>query len=79
VHTNASLMAAIAGFVPIVGSFLPSDVYYSYLPLANSLELVCVNSILACGGAVGVYSGHMAYLVSDMEALRPTVISGIPW
>lgn len=79
VHTNASLIAAIAGFVPIVGPFLPSDVYYTYLPIANPLELVCLNSIIACGGAIGAYSGHMAYLISDMEALRPTVISGIPW
>jgi len=79
IHTNGSLMAAIAGLVPVIGSLLPSDVYYSYLPLAYSLELICVNAVLACGGSIGVYAGHMAYLVSDMEALHPTIISGIPW
>jgi len=79
VHTNGSLVACIGGFVPILSGLLPSDVYYSYLPLANSLEIVCVNAILACGGAIGVYSGHLANLIADLEMLRPTILSGIPW
>ncbi|UYV81718.1 hypothetical protein LAZ67_20002116 [Cordylochernes scorpioides] len=56
----------------------PEDVMISFLPLAHMFELCCETAIYSVGAAVGFYRGDIRELVSDMQALRPTLSPCVP-
>ena len=71
-HRN--VLAAIKGTAL---SISPDDVYLAYLPLAHILELVVECAVLGYGGCVAYARGPRT-LVEDMQAIRPTVMAGVP-
>lgn len=78
VHSHGSLLAAQAGLLPVLAGVKPSDVFYSFMPLAHTFELVCATTMLASGAGVGTCSGDPSDMVADVEKLKPTIISGVP-
>ncbi|KAJ2892146.1 medium-chain fatty acid-CoA ligase faa2, partial [Coemansia aciculifera] len=59
---------------------LPVDrpVYLSFLPMAHCYERVVVYAGLLGGGSTGFYSGNVLNIVDDAQALRPSVMAGVP-
>jgi len=52
-HSNfIAMMSAVADIVPF-----NNDVYFSYLPLAHSLERVAFDAMMGNGCAIGFYQG----------------------
>ncbi|KAJ1814715.1 medium-chain fatty acid-CoA ligase faa2 [Coemansia sp. RSA 2598] len=54
------------------------SVYLSFLPLAHCYERNNIYVGLVSGGCVGFYSGDVLAIAEDAQALRPTVMSGVP-
>lgn len=54
------------------------EVYLSFLPLAHILERVVFATILTIGGKIGFYQGDIQKLLSDVEALKPTLFVAVP-
>lgn len=73
----ASLSSAYA-FFNKWGYPFNQDVYLSYLPLSHIFEQQAEAMVLASGGCVGFYSGNIKMILSDLEALKPTVFAGVP-
>ncbi|KAJ1719378.1 medium-chain fatty acid-CoA ligase faa2, partial [Coemansia biformis] len=57
---------------------LAEPVHMSFLPLAHCYERNGVYSGMLGGGRIGFYSGDVANIVGDMQALRPTGFLGVP-
>ncbi|KAJ2388366.1 medium-chain fatty acid-CoA ligase faa2, partial [Coemansia sp. RSA 2603] len=57
---------------------ITSPVYMSFLPLAHCYERNNIYAGLVTGGCVGFYSGDILRISEDAQALRPTVMSGVP-
>ena len=54
------------------------DMYLSFLPLPHIFERIVVNSLLACGAAIGFYRGDPLKIIEDVIALKPTVFCAVP-
>ncbi|GLE02611.1 hypothetical protein PINS_up011452 [Pythium insidiosum] len=54
------------------------DVHLSYLPLAHVLERTVQNIVIGEGGSVGFFQGEVSQLLSDLAALRPTMLPSVP-
>ncbi|OQR89411.1 Long-chain-fatty-acid--CoA ligase [Achlya hypogyna] len=50
----------------------------SFLPLAHIGEQGCHSIMIAKGGAIGFYQGSPLRLLDDLQALRPTILIGVP-
>ncbi|KAJ2733607.1 medium-chain fatty acid-CoA ligase faa2 [Coemansia sp. BCRC 34962] len=59
---------------------IPVDrpVYLSFLPMAHCFERIVIYVGLLGGGSVGFYSGDVLNIISDAQALHPTVLAGVP-
>ncbi|KAJ2833204.1 medium-chain fatty acid-CoA ligase faa2 [Coemansia furcata] len=59
---------------------MPVDrpVYLSFLPMAHCFERIVIYVGLLGGGSVGFYSGDVLNIADDAQALRPTVLAGVP-
>jgi long-chain acyl-CoA synthetase len=71
----------IAGSVSLSNfgaSFSPADTYMSFLPLAHIYEVIVELMIIVQGGCIGFSTGNIKNLTSDIQALRPTILSGVP-
>lgn len=58
--------------------FGPADIYFSFLPLAHILAQQQEAMYLSSGTGIGYYSGDIKLLVSDLDALKPTLFAGVP-
>lgn len=58
--------------------FKTSDIYLSYLPLAHIFEQQTQAVVLSNGGRIGFYCGNVKLILSDLEALQPTIFVGVP-
>ncbi|KAK5977707.1 Long-chain acyl-CoA synthetase [Trichostrongylus colubriformis] len=82
--SHRSLLAAVAGlyvqWVPPPNRFYfgCSDVYFSFLSLAHIYEHLMQTFIIYVGGRIGIYSGDVSRLLSDIQTLRPTIVSLVP-
>lgn len=56
----------------------PSDVYISYLPLANVYERVCQGIVFLRGASVGYFRGNVDRLLDDAKELKPTIFPMVP-
>lgn len=74
----ASVASAYAFFAKWNQKFSVKDALLSYLPLSHIFEQQAEALMLGCGGRIGFYSGDIKLLLSDMEALQPTVFAGVP-
>lgn len=76
--TQRNLIAGATGLGNLGTSFTDRDVYLSFLPLAHiyemGVELICMNQ----GTSVGFYTGCIANLMKDINALKPTIICAVP-
>jgi long-chain acyl-CoA synthetase len=50
----------------------------SFLPLAHIYQRLGEHQALATGSGIGYFHGNVAELVEDLQALRPTMFSGVP-
>jgi len=76
--TNKNMISTISAGYLHLGGVREDDVYLSYLPLAHILERVVLTAVLHCGASVGFYSGDIRMLREDMQALKPTMLAGVP-
>lgn len=78
VLSHQNVMAGGNGLGGMGTSVTQTDTYFSFLPLAHIYEL-CSQTTLVCQGArTGFYSGDIRNMVSDIQALHPTIICGVP-
>ena len=56
----------------------PEDTTISYLPLAHSFEQMLFVTSIACGARIGYFSGNIANLTNDCQALQPTLFPSVP-
>lgn len=54
------------------------DSFLSYLPLAHIFGMVAEEVMLLRGASIGYFQGHVAKLMDDLEALKPTIFIGVP-
>lgn len=82
VLTNGNVLSgvgsALAFFVGCNKAVFPSDVYLSFLPLAHIYEQQFESVMISRGARIGFYSGNIKLLLSDMQALKPTLFCGVP-
>ena len=73
-------MAATSAAITQLDMYAPrrTDILYSYLPLAHTLERCCELAVFMAGGAVGFSSGSIKFAESDLRALRPTILPAVP-
>jgi long-chain acyl-CoA synthetase len=75
--THRNIVSAAAGLNDVV-ELGADDVHISYLPLAHIYELVCQLVGVLDGCAVGFWRGDVAWLLEDIQALKPTILVGVP-
>lgn len=82
VLTHRNLIASVASaylfFKQWDYDYSPSDSLLSYLPLSHIFEQQAEAMLIGCGGRIGYYTGDIKLLLSDMEALQPSVFIGVP-
>eukprot|EP00178_Gracilaria_changii_P027871 TRINITY_DN925_c0_g1_i1.p1 TRINITY_DN925_c0_g1~~TRINITY_DN925_c0_g1_i1.p1 ORF type:complete len:664 (-),score=113.75 TRINITY_DN925_c0_g1_i1:3886-5877(-) len=80
--THRALVASVASanvfFTKWGYPFRSDDVYLSYLPLSHIFEQQAEALVLCAGACIGFYSGNIKLILSDLEALKPTVFAGVP-
>ncbi|KAJ1856929.1 medium-chain fatty acid-CoA ligase faa2 [Coemansia sp. RSA 1822] len=57
---------------------IKDPVYLSFLPLAHCYERIVQYIGMLGGGQVGFYSGDVLNIADDAQALRPTIMIGVP-
>lgn len=74
-HKNiaADLMAA-----PTVLKVMPSDVFFSLLPLHHTYECTCGFLMPLYKGAAIAYCEGLKYIVKNLAEARPTFFLGVP-
>ncbi|KAH9867455.1 hypothetical protein IAQ61_008049 [Plenodomus lingam] len=77
VLTHGNAHAATCSSMVLMGSD-SNQVICSFLPLAHIYQRLGEHSALATGAAIGYFHGNIAELVEDLQALRPTIFSGVP-
>lgn len=55
-----------------------TDAFLSYLPLSHIMGRIAEEAFLFTGGRIGYYSGDPRMLLSDVQALQPTIFSAPP-
>jgi long-chain acyl-CoA synthetase len=76
--THRNLVAGATGLGCLGCSITTSDTYYSLLPLAHIYEMGVELIMIAQGAAIGFFSGNPRQLTDDLQALKPTIICGVP-
>jgi len=78
--SHENIMAATCASIVQLGEYAPknTDVLFSFLPLAHTLEKCCELAVILAGGAIGFYSGDMKLINQDMQGLRPTILPAVP-
>jgi len=78
--SHSNFISATSACMLQLGTYAPNhtDVLFSFLPLAHTLERCCELAVFIAGGAVGFYSGNLRCIAADMKALRPTILPAVP-
>ncbi len=77
--SHLNITATIGALPIVIGSCEGlADAYLSYLPLAHIFETVVQCYIWAAGGSVYFSQGDNRYLLEDIQAVRPTFMTGVP-
>ncbi|KAF1918210.1 hypothetical protein BDU57DRAFT_514861 [Ampelomyces quisqualis] len=74
-HRNAH--AGTCTSLVLLGSS-EQQVICSFLPLAHIYQRLGEHQALSTGSAIGYFHGNIVELVEDLQALRPTMFSGVP-
>ena len=78
VLTHGNIIAGGNGLGGIGTSVTHTDTFFSFLPLAHIYELACQMTLICQGASIGFYTGDVKNLLSDIQALRPTIICAVP-
>ncbi|EAX89871.1 AMP-binding enzyme family protein [Trichomonas vaginalis G3] len=78
VLTHNNLISGAVGFTNLGISITTSDTFLSFLPLAHIYELTVEYVMMAQGTAIGFSTGDIRRLTEDIQALKPTIIIGVP-
>lgn len=78
VLTHQNIIAGGTGLADPNVSITTSDTYISFLPLAHIYELASQTCFLAQGLRIGFYTGNIRNIMSDVQALQPTCMLGVP-
>lgn len=76
--SNQSLLASVCAMQAIGIDLNETDIYLSFLPLAHIMEQLVLTAMIYAYCAIGFFSGHATRIVSDAQALKPTVFIGVP-
>ncbi|CAM6096502.1 unnamed protein product [Calypogeia fissa] len=57
---------------------LPTDCYFSYLPLAHIMDRAFEEYFVYVGASIGFWRGDIKLLTDDVAALKPTFFAGVP-
>ena len=78
--SHENMVAATSAAILQLDMYAPrrTDVLFSFLPLAHTLERCCELAVFMAGGAIGFYSGNIKFAESDMKALKPTILPAVP-
>lgn len=76
--THANMISTVEAVVLHGIDLRPTDVHFSYLPLAHSFERTVVTAMLRYGAAIGFFSSSILRMRDDIAALRPTIFCGVP-
>ena len=78
--SHENIIAATSACIHQLGLYAPtkSDILFSYLPLAHTLEKCCELSVMMVGGSIGFYSGNLKTFTADVKTLRPTILPMVP-
>lgn len=81
-HTNLNAVALACAFLANTDAYYyklsPSDVLFSYLPLAHVFERYIECGVLMYGGSIGFFQGDPKLLMDDAAALKPTIFPMVP-
>lgn len=77
VLTHGNAHAATCASLVTFGS-TEHQVICSFLPLAHIYQRLGEHQALASGSAIGYFHGNIVELVDDLQAVRPTMFSGVP-
>nr|XP_039259669.1 long-chain-fatty-acid--CoA ligase 1-like isoform X2 [Styela clava] len=81
-HTNLNVVALACAFLASSSDYFyglsPSDVLFSYLPLAHVFERYIECGVLMHGGSIGFYQGNPKLLMDDAATLKPTIFPMVP-
>ena len=78
VLTHMNIIAGGNGLGGNGTSVTHTDTFFSFLPLAHIYELASQMTLICQGAAIGFYSGSIKNMVSDIQALKPTIMCGVP-
>ena len=76
--THRNLIAGGTGLANPGCSISSSDTYFSFLPLAHIYELCAEKCFVAQNCRIGFYTGDTRNMMADIQALKPTVMLGVP-
>lgn len=76
--SHQNMLSVMAAGLEGVIQARKEDLYLSFLPLPHIFERIVVNSLLACGAAIGFYRGDILKVVEDLQALQPTLFCAVP-
>lgn len=78
VLTHMNIIAGGNGLGGNGTSVTHTDTFFSFLPLAHIYELASQMTLICQGAAIGFYSGTIKNMIDDIQALKPTIICGVP-
>jgi long-chain acyl-CoA synthetase len=76
--THCNVIAGSVSLTHFGASFSPADTYCSFLPLAHIYEVIVELMIIVQGGRIAFTTGNIRNLTSDIQAMKPTILSGVP-
>ncbi|EGD77379.1 hypothetical protein PTSG_08475 [Salpingoeca rosetta] len=76
--THANMVASVTGIKYTGTNIVDSDSYLCYLPLAHVFEATMQVLAIAHGCSLGYFQGDVKKILSDIQALRPTLFAGVP-
>lgn len=76
--SHANIIASVSGILFNGLELDSTDVHLSYLPMAHSYERIIIDTFIARGAAIGMYSGDIMKLLDDTSELKPTIFASVP-
>ncbi|KAJ2709952.1 medium-chain fatty acid-CoA ligase faa2 [Coemansia spiralis] len=74
--THGALVHAARAFALQLG--VADSTYLSFVPLVHSFDRSVIHTLMFGGVRIGFYSGDMANLLDDAQALQPTFMVAVP-
>ncbi|CAD5233593.1 unnamed protein product [Bursaphelenchus xylophilus] len=77
--THGNIVANTTCVKPLKGFFEgKNEVMFSFLPMAHMYDRMLQNTMFSLGSRVGFYNGQLTELISDLQALQPTMMPCVP-